>query len=299
MHTDEYQIDPTLVRLLIDSQFPRWAGLDIRPVASAGTDNALFRLGADLVVRLPRHARAARQVEKEQRWLPILAPNLPFEIPVPLATGAAAASYPFSWSVCRWIEGANPSTARCNDDGMACDLARFILALQKIDAREGPPPGPHNFWRGVDLAARDAITRDAIAKLEGTIDVAAATAAWEADARAPAGSSAPVWIHGDLSAGNMLERDGRLCAVIDFGGAAVGDPACDLIVAWSLFAGEARAKFHHALAVDDACRARGRGWALSTALVALPYYRDTNPGLVAASKRVVEEVLADFSGQSC
>ncbi len=177
---------------------------------------------------------------------------------------------------------------------MACDLARFLQALRKIETAGGPFPGPHNFWRGVNLMARDDVTRRAIAELNGEIDVKATIAAWNAASAAPVWSHDPVWLHGDLSRENLLERDGRLKAVIDFGGLGVGDPACDLIVAWSLFRGEARDTFRTTIEADDASWARGRGWALSTALVASPYYRDTNPALAAASRRTIEEVLADF-----
>ncbi len=176
-------------------------------------------------------------------------PHLPLAIPAPVAKGKASEDFPFSWSVCRWLEGDNPLLAHGSDCAMARDLARFLLVLRSIGTDGGRRPGSHNFWRGVDLKARGPVTRDAITDLHGTIDTTLAMAAWEADSAAPAWAGEPVWIHGDLSAGNLLERDERLNAVIDFGGLGVGDPACDLIIAWSLFRGEARAAFREALKI--------------------------------------------------
>jgi aminoglycoside phosphotransferase (APT) family kinase protein len=292
MHDDEIASDAALVRRLLAAQFPQWAELDITPVASSGTDNAMYRLGAEMAVRLPRHLAAAPRVEKERRWLPVIAPHLPLAIPLPLARGAPGADYPLPWSVCRWL-GGEPAEPVADARHLAMDLAAFIMALRKIDTRDAPAPGKHNFWRGVPLVLRDAVTGAAIAALAGEIDTRAATAAWERDRDAPAWPDAPLWIHGDLSAGNLLTADGRLCAVIDFGGLAVGDPACDLIVAWSLFAGPAQAVFRESLAADAASWARGRGWALSTALVALPYYRDSNRVIAANARRIIAAVLAD------
>ena len=294
MHVDEVETDVTLVRRLLAAQFPQWADLPIEPVPSAGTDNALYRLGDDMAVRLPRIHWATGQVEKEQRWLPKLAPHLPLAIPVPLAMGEPGEGYPWRWSVYRWLEGENTTLEQLDDPHQAAvDLARFITALQHIDAAGGPPPGEHNSSRGVPLATRDARVRAAIAALDGMIDSGAVTAAWEAALRAPVWPGAPVWIHGDLQGGNLLAREGRLCGVIDFGCLGVGDPACDLIVAWNFLSAETRDTFRAALAVDDATWERGRGWALSVALIALPYYLNTNPVIVSASWRVIDELLAE------
>ncbi len=299
MHADEVHTDVALVRRLLAAQFPQWAELPVAPVASAGTDNALYRLGESMVVRLPRIAWAFGQVAKEQRWLPYLAPRLPLAIPVPLAMGAPGAGYPWHWSVYRWLPGENADVAPIADMRRAAtDLARFIVALQRIDATGGPPPGEHNSGRGVPLGTRDAYTRAAIAELDTRrdvepLDLDAVTAAWEADSRAPAWSRPPVWLHGDIQAVNLLVEQGRLTAVIDFGCLGVGDPACDLIAAWSFFDAETREVFRAALGVDDAAWARGRGWALSVGLVALPYYRVTNPVLAGISRRAIGEVLAD------
>ena len=261
---------------------------------SAGTDNAIYRLGDDMAVRLPRIHWATGQVEKEHEWLPRLAPLLPLAIPVPLAKGMPGEGYPWHWSVYRWLEGENATIERIADPRQAAtDLAQFIAALQRIDPTGGPPPGAHNSFRGVPLAMRDAPTRAAIAALRGTLDTDAVTAAWEAALRAPAWRGPPVWIHGDLQSGNLLAQRGRLSAVIDFGCLGVGDPACDLMVAWTLFSAETRDVFRAALPVDDATWARGRGWALSVGLIALPYYQNTNPVLAGIARRAIDEVLAD------
>jgi aminoglycoside phosphotransferase (APT) family kinase protein len=292
MHDDEVNASAELVGRLLADQFPQWADLPLRPVRSAGTDHAIYRLGEEMSVRLPLRPSAAGQVEKEQLWLPRLAPHLPCPISRPLGLGAPGHGYPWSWSVCAWLPGEVPAA-----DGdmvpLAQDLARFVSALHAIDPTDGPAPGRHNFGRGVPLATRDAATRAAIAGSDGLIDTDAATRAWEADLAAPTWSGPPVWIHGDLCPGNLLAADGRLAAVIDFGGLAVGDPACDLIVAWNLFIGPARDAYRTALGVDDAAWARGRGWALSVALPQLPYYQHSNPVLAANARLTIAAVLQD------
>jgi aminoglycoside phosphotransferase (APT) family kinase protein len=294
MHDDEVDVDVSLVGRLLAVQFPQWADLPIEPVHSAGTDNAIYRLGSDLAVRLPRIHRATGQMDKEHQWLPRLAPLLPLAIPVPLAKGTPGEGYPWQWSVYRWLAGENATIERIADPGQAArDLAHFIAALQRIDPTGGPPPGPHNFFRGVPLAMRDSETRAAIATLHGTLDASALTAAWEAALQAPAWHGLPIWIHGDLQPLNLLVQQGRLSAVIDFGGLGVGDPACDLIVAWNLLSTQTRDIFRAALPVDDATWARGRGWALSVGLIALPYYQSTNPVLAGIARRAIDEALAD------
>lgn len=296
MHADEVATDAALVEQLIAEQCPQWAGLPVVPVPSAGTDNALYHLGNALVVRLPRIAGAVAQVTKEQRWLPQLAPHLPLAIPTPLAQGEPGAGYPFPWSVYRWLPGENATLDRLADPVQAAaDLAGFSAALQGIDATGGPLPGSHNFGRGVPLAERDAATRACSAELDqlGMVDAEAATAAWDDALQAPAWDGPPVWLHGDLQSGNLLAQDGRLNAVIDWGALGVGDPACDLQPAWNLFTGEARQVFRETLGIDDATWARGKGWALSIGLIALPYYHQTNPTLAGIARVAIEAVLAD------
>lgn len=286
-------IDASLVTRLVDSQFPQWADLPITPAEPDGWDNRTFRLGEDMSVRLPSAEAYTAQVEKEHRWLPILAPRLPLPIPVPLAMGIPAEGYPWKWSVYRWLEGAPASTERIDDlTEFATTLARFLASLQQIDPTDGPPPGQHNFFRGGPLETYDAETRTAIAALDDQIATDTATAVWET-AIAATWHGAPVWFHGDVAAGNLLVRDGRLSAVIDFGSSGVGDPACDVTIAWTLLSGESREAFRAALPVDAATRARGRGWALWKGLITLAGHIDTNPAEAATARRVVDEVLAD------
>lgn len=294
MHADEVSTDEALVGRLLATQFPRWADLPLEPVDSAGTDNAMYRLGDGLAVRLPRIPWAIEQVDKEHRWLPALAPSLPLAIPSPVAMGVPGEGYPWRWSIYRWLEGEDATTGRLRDPLQAAiDLGRFVAAMHQIDPVGGPPPGEHNFFRGVPLAERDQETRDAIVSLRGMVDATALTAAWDAALRAPQWHEGGVWIHGDLQPGNLLIVDGQLNAVIDFGGLGVGDPACDLLPAWNLFDSSSRDAFREALDIDDAAWARGRGWALSIALIFIPYYLETNSVGVANARRVIEEVLAD------
>jgi aminoglycoside phosphotransferase (APT) family kinase protein len=296
MHPDEVPTDGFLVRRLLTTQFPHWAELPITPVHSAGTDHVLYRLGDDKVVRLPRIAAAAGQVDKEQQWLPRLAAFLPLAIPVPLAQGEPDTGFPWRWSVYPWLAGETATREHIADLGQfARDLAHFMRALQHIDPTGGPPPGAHNAFRGVPLAERDSATRTAIAALHGVIDREAATAAWDTALQAPAWSDAPVWIHGDLQAGNLLTVTGHLHAVIDFGCLGVGDPACDLMVAWNLLDAASRSTFRAALPVDDATWARGRGWALSFGLIALPYYQYSNPVLASIARYAIDAVLAEHA----
>jgi aminoglycoside phosphotransferase (APT) family kinase protein len=294
MRVDEVNIDVVLVRRLLAAQFPQWADLPITPVPTAGTDNALYRLGQDMAVRLPRVDWAIEQVEKEQRWLPRLAPHLPLAIPVPLALGTPGVGYSWQWSVYRWLAGQNALIERITDPIQAASaLAHFIAALQRIDPVGGPPPGPHNFFRGEPLVMRDESIHANIAKLSGLLDTEAVTAAWEAALQAPVWDGSPVWIHGDLHPGNLLVERGRLSAVIDFGGLGVGDPACDLMVAWYLLEASARNVFRAALQIDDATWARGRGWALWMATGGVTYYSTTSPEFSDMARHAIEEVLAD------
>lgn len=291
MHADEHPIDAALARRLVAAQFPEWASLPVQPVASVGTDHALFRLGGDMAVRMPRIASAAKQVPREHACVPRLAPHLPLAVPVPLAMGEPGEGYPWPWSICRWIEGETATADRIRDPGrMARDLARFLVALRAIDASWAPAP-ENDLHRGAPLLVRDAEARTKIAELRGTIDGAAAIAVWEAALEAPRWPGPPVWVHGDVLPLNLLARGGRLVAVLDFGLLAVGDPACDVMAAWTCFSGGAREAFRAGVNADDATWARARGWALWFGLVALPYYRQTNPALAAVARRAMDEAL--------
>jgi aminoglycoside phosphotransferase (APT) family kinase protein len=292
MHADEVDVDASLVCRLLAAQFPRWAGLPLQRVRSGGTDNAMFRLGGDLVVRLPLLPAAVAQVDKEQRWLARLAPRLPLAVPIPEARGVPGEGYPWPWSVYRWLDG-EEATADLDGRGAAVALGRFLAALQAVDPTDGPRAGPHNGFRGGPLARRDAATRAAIAALHDVVDPAAATAVWDAAREAPVWAGPPLWIHGDLIPGNLLAHRGRLSAVLDFGCLGVGDPACDGMAAWTFLDADTREEFRAAAGLDDATWKRARGWALSWGLIALPYYRESNPVLAGRARRAVDEVLGE------
>lgn len=284
---------PELVRALLAEQFPHWADLDVRPVGKPGVDNTTFRLGADKLVRMPRFPRWVGQVLREQRWLPVLAPKLPLPVPVPLAQGEPGAGYPFPWSVYAWIDGGNATRAALVDQERAArDLAGFLGALWSLDPAGGPPPEWSNGFRGVDIAdERDSAVvglriERRIGALDGLVDTAALREVFATALAAPAWPKAPVWIHGDPAPGNLLVRDGRLSAVIDFGTLAVGDPACDLIGPWTLLDPTGREVFRAVLGIDDATWARGRGWALS-ALLPAPDAVDDD------ARRGLDELIGD------
>lgn len=294
MFADEIPSDAELVRRLLQAQFPEWAGLPIERVELVGTDNALYRLGDDLVVRLPRRHRPAETLEKECEWLPRLGPLLPLPVPVPVARGAAGEVYPLPWAVYRWVPGERATPERIGDQRrFATDLVQFIAGLQRIDPANGPPPGMHNFGRGEPLLARDEQTRAAIRSLGSAIDVAQVTAVWEDALDAPVWQGPPLWIHGDLDRQNLLVLDGRLSGVVDFGALGVGDPACDVMVVWKVLARNDRELFRQALAVDEPTWMRARGWVVSQAVRALDYYTlDTHPVLVREARLWLAGVLA-------
>lgn len=291
MHADEIETDVVLVRHLLAGQFPQWADLRVDPVASYGTDHDIYRLGDHLAVRLPRIGWATQQAAKEAEWLPRLAPHLPLAVPVPLAMGQPAEGYPFDWSVYRWLPGENANGTITDLNQAAVDLAAFVIALRHVDT-SGAHPRPAQA-RGGPLAEGDEQVRRSIGQLGDRIDGAAALRSWEESLAASTWDGAEVWVHGDLLPGNLLVVDGRLSAVIDFGGLNVGDPACDLQPAWNVFTSESRLRFRAELDVDDASWLRGRGWALYQALSALPYYWHTNPGMVRQATHALGQVLAD------
>jgi aminoglycoside phosphotransferase (APT) family kinase protein len=259
---------------------------------NAGTDNAIYRLGEDMVVRLPRRATAARAVTKEQRWLPLLAPLLPLAIPVPIGEGLPGEGFPYPWSVYRWLDGENAVDGPPQDlRDTARQLGRFIAALHRVDAVGGPPS-----FRGGPVNALDADVRTAIQALgtDGMVDANAATSTWEAALRAPRCNRPPVWVHADLYPTNLVTSHGRLVGVIDFGGLGVGDPACDMLPAWALLSGQARELFRAEVSVDDATWARGRGWGLAIGLGAAHVYRVTNPVLATLGRRAIADAIADW-----
>ncbi|MGW1987846.1 aminoglycoside phosphotransferase family protein [Streptomyces collinus] len=293
MHPGTHPIDAGLVRRLVAGQFPRWARLPVERVASGGTVNAMYRLGDDMVVRLPLVRAGAGDVMRERTWLPRLAPRLPTAVPEPLGEGEPAHGYPWPWSVYRWLAGANPEAGSLREPvQLAEDLAAFVTAVRSVTLTGAPQA-----HRGGPLASLDTETRAAIRELrripqEG-VDCDAAEAVWEEALLAPGHDGPPVWLHADLMPGNLLVDGGRLTSVIDFGCLGTGDPACDLFPAWNLLPAKAREVFRAAVDVDDATWARGRGRTLSQALVALPYYRDTNPAMALNARHVIRTVLRE------
>jgi aminoglycoside phosphotransferase (APT) family kinase protein len=287
----KFPVDVPLVERLVAKQFPHWAGLPIRPVTHDGWDNWTFHLGDRMKVRLPSAEGYAEQAKKEAAFLARLAPHLPVDVPVPLGVGEPADGFPWHWSVYQWIDGDLPTRA---DDlsGLARDVAGFINALQGINPAGGPPPGQHSFARGARLMeAYGTDARRYVDALAGRIDTVAAHAVLDAAERAPA---TPVrWVHGDIAVGNLLLRDGKLSAVLDFGCSAVGDCGCDLVFAWVFLDGESRALFRSLVAVSDADWAQGRAWALwKAALVASNGGGATHPEELALFD-VIAAVLED------
>lgn len=291
MHADEIETDVVLVRRLLAGQFPQWADLPIDEVASYGTDHDIYRLGDQLVARLPRIRWASQQAAKEAQWLAKLAPHLPLALPVQLAMGHPAEGYPFAWSVHKWLPGENANGTIGDLDQAAVDLAAFVGALRQVDTTGAHPRPPHG--RGGPLSEADDGVRRSIAQLSDRIDGDATVRSWEESLNAPVWDGEDVWVHGDLLPGNLLVVEGRLSAVIDFGGLNVGDPACDLQPAWNVFTAGSRLRFRAELEVEDASWLRGRGWALSQAVVALPYYWDTNPEMISQASHALAQVLDD------
>lgn len=291
MHPDEVATDAELVSRLLAEQFPQWAGRPVELVVSHGTDHDVYRVGEDLAARLPRIGWATAQAEKEATWLPVLAPHLPLAVPVPLGRGRPAHGYPYAWSVCTWLPGRDANGPIADLDRAAVDLAAFVTALREVST-EGAPEREVGA-RGGPLHEGDDDVRRCLAQLGDRVDGPALLRDWQRALEAPAWDGPQVWVHGDLLPGNLLVVAGRLSAVIDFGGLGVGDPACDLQPAWNLFTGASRRRFRGELAVDEASWLRGRGWALRQAVVALPYYWDTNPGIVRQARRALRELLLD------
>ncbi|MDI5942800.1 MULTISPECIES: aminoglycoside phosphotransferase family protein [unclassified Micromonospora] len=287
-------VDAAQVRRLVAGQFPHWADLPVEPVADGGWDNWTFRLGTGMSVRLPSAVEYAEAVTKEHRWLPVLAPRLPLPVPTPLAEGGPGEGYPYAWSVYRWLDGETARADRIADPvRFALDLAGFVVALQGVDVADGPRPGLHNWYRGGTLRTYDGLADRALTALYGRIDVGLAGEVWRRalDAR---WDGAERWFHGDLAQGNLLLDDGHLAAIIDFGTCGVGDPSCDLAIAWTLLTAEGRRAFRERLAVDDATWARGRGWALWKTLVS--YANAPHGGAAAAtSRRVLDEIFVEYT----
>jgi aminoglycoside phosphotransferase (APT) family kinase protein len=289
LDVDASRIDEQLIRTLIAEQFPEWAHLPVRSVPRGGNDHRMFRLGETMSVRLPSAAGYVPQVAKEQRWLPHLAPSLPLSIPAVRGAGRPSRTFPGPWSVYGWLEG-DPAGA-VEIDGpaqFAADLAAFLVALRAVDADGGPPPGLHSGYRGGPLTHYDDETAAIIDRVSGR-ERDLAEGMWR-DALAASFDGPPVWVHGDVSIDNLLARDGRLSAVVDFGCAAVGDPACDTVIAWTFFDGLAARTFRRELAVDEGTWVRGRGWALWKALLMIESPR---PAEITQARRVLDRLFAE------
>jgi aminoglycoside phosphotransferase (APT) family kinase protein len=290
MHESEVDIDAQLVRQLLVEQLPHLSGLPVREVRQTGTVNAIFRLGGDLCVRLPRVARWGDSLAKELEWLPKLAGHVPLAIPELVAIGKAGSGYAFPWAIYRWISGETYARDRVHDEGQAAEgLANFVAHLRRVDPAGGPPTGRE------PLLQLDAETRTAISSLHDALDAEAVMAAWDISLEAPPWNGEPVWMHCDLIPPNLLVDGGQVKAVIDFGSAGIGDPAQDVVPAWSVFGREGRQAFRHALGVDDPTWARARGFALHQAVTIIPYYAETNPGFVLMARRTIGCVLDDIN----
>lgn len=290
-HEGEIETSPALVRQLLAAQFPEWAELPVTRLPVGGTDHTLYRIGEDLLARMPRIKWATDQADSDERWLPLLARHLPLAVPAPLAVGEPGEGFPWRWTVVRWLPGGNATPDTVDLDQAADDLAAFVTALHGIDTTDRPERT--GVGRGAPLATRDELTRAAIAELGDRVDGPRVTAAWEEAVSAAAWDRPGVWIHGDLQPGNLLANEGRLSAVIDFGALGVGDPAADLQPAWNLFDAATRHRFRKALGYDDATWLRGMGWSLSTALIELPYYWDSFPTIVAGAQQEVAAILTE------
>ena len=290
LHQDEVPIDHRLVSALVRDQFPQWADLPLERIATGGTVNAIYRLGTEMSVRLPLAEWATDSLIREFVWIPRLAPHLPLEVPRPLALGEPDAHYPFPWSIHGWIEGEIAMPGRFGDPRQAAlDVGGFVRTLQGID----PDGAPANTHRGGPLGRADQSTRAALRACGGMIDVSAALGVWERSLATAPWNGPAIWVHGDLWYSNLLSTGRRITAVLDFGSVGIGDPAIDTLPAWSLFDTATRPLFRSELGVDDATWDRGKGWAISMAALALPYYRDTNPIIVHNAQRMIEQILAD------
>ncbi len=306
LHDDEVQVTADDVRRLVAAQHPRWASLPVTPVRESGTDHLLFRLGENLVARMPKVAWAGEHALADARWLPRLAPHVPLTVPAPFAVGEPDDAYPFHWSVVPWVPGAatadplDPGAERNLDPARAAvDLGGFVTALRAADPTGGPSKTGTS--RGVPLAHLDDDVRRATAESGDRVDGPAVLKAWDRALEAASDLVPGAWLHGDLMPGNLVVDDGRLTAVIDWGTIGVGDPAADLPPAWWLFSGRDRDTFREAAGagpggdLDDGAWERGRGWTLVQGIIALPYYWDRWPEFARASQRRVAAAVATES----
>ena len=291
----EKKIDTDLAKLLISNQFPQWKDLDVRAVEPGGWDNRTFRLGNDKLLRFPSAEGYVSQVAKEHEWLPYLAPKLPLIIPSPIALGNPGYGYLWPWSVYNWILGETAaSRQQINRAELAIKLAEFLSTLYSIGTDNGPPAGEHNYYRGTHVRVYEEETLKSLDILKSKLDANLYRKIWDSGAETQWKFS-PVWVHGDISPDNLLTNEhGELTAVIDFGLLSVGDPACDLSIAWSYFDDESRKAFHGSLGLDEDTWKRGRSWALWKALIIASGLSSSNTNALVFSNRVITEVMNDF-----
>ena len=292
------KINTELVKQLIIEQFPNWSDLDIKPVKLSGNDNRTFHLGESMSVRLPSEECYVPQVEKEHIWLPILAQKLRLPISIPLAKGKPSKYYPWPWTINQWIDGETINKENISDlNQFATDLGQFLNELQSIDASGGPMAGKHNFHRGGNLAVYDKETRDSIENTKEFFNEDLLIEIWETSLNSKWERN-PVWIHGDIAPGNLLVKNGKLCAVIDFGILGVGDPSCDAAMAWTFFDEHSRKTFKEVLKFDENTWNRARGWALWKALITFDANKDYSSIITDESFNTINVIIKDFKSNN-
>ena len=286
MPAAEVDVTPELLRRLLAEQHPDLAQLPVTVLAN-GWDNVVFRVGDDLLARLPRRELGAQLAGHEQHWLPLLAAQLPLPVPAPVRTGRPGLGYPWPWSIVPYIPGqVAAETPPADLTAAAVSLGGFLAALHT----PAPPDAPANPFRGVPLAERtDTLMRN-LSTVADQVDRAAVRRAWATALAAPRWTEPPVWVHGDLHPANILVHDGRISGVIDFGDLTAGDPAADLSVGWMLLPAGCHPAFRAAAGASDSSWARATGWAVALGLVYLAHSAD-NPQLAAVGRRTLSAVL--------
>jgi len=290
---DGLEITTKIAIALIAEQFPQFSHMPIRPVDQGGNDNRTFRLGDEMSIRLPSTKDYVRQVQKEQTWLPKIAPYLSLPIPQPIAFGMPSQIYPWNWSIYKWLEGESANSAELLDahlETIALQLAHFLNEFHQFDAAGAPAPGLHNWWRAAHTSVYDADTKALIENLKDFVDADKARALWQ-KAISSKWHKDPVWVHGDVASGNLLVKDNKLVAVIDFGCMGIGDPACDLTIAWTFFNGKSREIFKNNVPLDEETWARARGWAMWKALYEISVLDDKSGPALKKQLCIIDAVI--------
>jgi len=288
-------ITTQIATALIAEQFPQFAHLPISPVEHGGNDNRTFHLGSEMSIRLPSSEEYVRQVQKEQTWLSKIAPHLPLPIPQPIALGLPSEIYPWNWSIYKWLEGESANSLELRDEHLetiAIQLAQFLNEFHNFDAAGAPAPGLHNWWRAAHTSVYDAETRLLIEKLKDFVNVDNARSLWQR-AISSKWNRDPVWVHGDVASGNLLVKDNKLAAVIDFGCMGIGDPACDLTIVWTFFRGKSRETFRANMHLDEETWARARGWAMWKALYEISVLEDKSGAALMKHQQIIDAVLEE------